>query len=310
MKAAPMTQKPSFPLMKQGDIQNIHHLQMPRWLFADPRYMELALEAKVAYTFLLNRFQLSRLNGWVNEDGAVFIVYTRRSLAEEMQVSYRKIIEAMKELSAAGLIWEKRCGREDANQISLALVDHGQPKGGSAPFVAPEHEAAGRDPEPEGAESVRSAKSALLGEEQAGAGVPTPSLEVPEQHLKKCQDGISASAEMELPEVPERYPNYTDKSHTDVSPSVPCWRGTADGEEELAGILVACELPCLPPMPWGSRPIVLMPSSSSFSILAARSFSLWEPMSRIRVFLDSRAAVSTEVATPTPTSRGGQAFRP
>ena len=310
MKAAPMTARPSFPLMKQGDIQNIYHLQMPRWLFTDPRYMGLALESKVAYTFLLNRFQLSRLNGWVNEDGAVFIIYTRRSLAEETQVSYRKIIEAMKELSAAGLIWEKRCGRGDANQIYLALVDHGQPKGGSAPFVDPEHEAAGRDPEPEGAESVRSAKSALLGEEQAGAGVPTPSLEVPEQHLKKCQDGISASAEMELPEVPERYPNYTDKSHTDASPSVPCWRGTADGEEELAGILVACELPCLPPMPWGPRPIVLMPSSSSFSILAARSFSLWEPMSRIRVFLDSRAAVSTEVATPTPTSRGGQAFRP
>ena len=88
MKAAPMTQKPSFPLMKQGDVQNIYHLQMPRWLFTDPKYMELALETKVAYTFLLNRFQLSRLNGWVNEDGAVFIIYTRRSLAEEMQVSY------------------------------------------------------------------------------------------------------------------------------------------------------------------------------------------------------------------------------
>ncbi len=88
MKAAPMTQKPSFPLMKQGDVQNIYHLQMPRWLFTDTKYMELALETKVAYTFLLNRFQLSRLNGWVNEDGAVFIIYTRRSLAEEMQVRY------------------------------------------------------------------------------------------------------------------------------------------------------------------------------------------------------------------------------
>lgn len=32
MKAAPITKKPSFPLMKQGDIQNIYHLQMPRWL--------------------------------------------------------------------------------------------------------------------------------------------------------------------------------------------------------------------------------------------------------------------------------------
>ena len=56
MKAAPMIQKPSFPLMKQGDIQSIYHLQMPRWLFTDERYMPLSLEAKVAYTFLLNRF--------------------------------------------------------------------------------------------------------------------------------------------------------------------------------------------------------------------------------------------------------------
>lgn len=47
MKAAPITKKPSFPLMKQGDIQNIYHLQMPRWLFTDPRYIGLSLEAKV-----------------------------------------------------------------------------------------------------------------------------------------------------------------------------------------------------------------------------------------------------------------------
>ena len=68
----------------------------------------------MTYTFLLNRFQLSRLNGWLNDDGEVFIIYTRRSLSSEMQVSYHKIIEAMKELSSAGLIWERRCGRGDA----------------------------------------------------------------------------------------------------------------------------------------------------------------------------------------------------
>ena len=108
VKAAPMTQKPAFRLMKLGDVQSVYHLQMPRWLFTDPRYTALSLEAKVAYTFLLNRFQLSRLNGWINDAGEVFIIYTRKSLADEMQVSYRKVIDSMKELSAAGLIWERR----------------------------------------------------------------------------------------------------------------------------------------------------------------------------------------------------------
>lgn len=146
MKAAPMTQKPAFRLMKLGDVQSVYHLQMPRWLFTDPRYTALSLEAKVAYTFLLNRFQLSRLNGWINDAGEVFIIYTRKSLADEMQVSYRKVIDSMKELSAAGLIWERRCGRGDANQIYLALVEHQECRNSSAPFVSKKHEAAGAPP--------------------------------------------------------------------------------------------------------------------------------------------------------------------
>ncbi len=63
MKAAEMKERPTFTLMKQTDVQSIYHMQMPRWLFSDPRYADMSLDAKVAYTFLLNRFQLSRRNG-------------------------------------------------------------------------------------------------------------------------------------------------------------------------------------------------------------------------------------------------------
>ena len=69
MRAAKMKERPSFQLMVQTDVQSIYHMQMPRWLFSDPRYCEMSLDAKVTYTFLLNRFQLSRRNGWVNERG-------------------------------------------------------------------------------------------------------------------------------------------------------------------------------------------------------------------------------------------------
>ena len=78
MKAARMNIRPSFPLMTQADIVSYFHLQMPRWLFSHGTYKTLSLEAKVAYAFLLNRFQLSRLNGWVNDAGEVFVVFTRR----------------------------------------------------------------------------------------------------------------------------------------------------------------------------------------------------------------------------------------
>lgn len=274
MKAAPMTKKPSFPLMKQGDIQNIYHLQMPRWLFTEPRYMGLSLEAKVAYTFLLNRFQLSRLNGWINDDGEVFIIYTRRSLASEMQVSYHKIIESMKALSAAGLIWERRCGRGDANQIYLALVEHQGAVGGSAPFVPPEHEAAGGntqdgqgpdaadgsspcDGAPEG-EAPRSAETELLAPVQPAHGAAAPILEVQDQDFLKSQCGTSRGAEAELAEVDHRNPSYkkqshTETSHTEFSPSVLSgeaeqtdglarWRRSLSEQEQLAQILENCSL--------------------------------------------------------------------
>ena len=75
MKAAEMKERQAFTLMKQTDVQSIYHMQMPRWLFSDPRYADMSLDAKVTYTFLLNRFQLSRRNGWVNGRGDANQIY-------------------------------------------------------------------------------------------------------------------------------------------------------------------------------------------------------------------------------------------
>ena len=45
MKAAKLTEHPSFRLMRQTDGQNVWHMQMPRWLFSDPRYADMSLSA-------------------------------------------------------------------------------------------------------------------------------------------------------------------------------------------------------------------------------------------------------------------------
>lgn len=51
MKDASMKERPNFPLMRQTDVQNIYHMQMPRWLFSDSRYANMSLDAKVAKPF-------------------------------------------------------------------------------------------------------------------------------------------------------------------------------------------------------------------------------------------------------------------
>ena len=91
MKAAKLTEHPSFRLMRQTDVQNVWHMQMPRWLFSDPRYADMSLDAKVAYTFLLNRFQLSRRNGWVNDAGEVFVIFPRKALAKELRICEQRV---------------------------------------------------------------------------------------------------------------------------------------------------------------------------------------------------------------------------
>ena len=128
-----MKERPDSPHAADGCAADLPHADAPLAVFR-PQVLGHEPGGQSAYTFLLNRFQLSRLNGWLNDDGEVFIIYTRRSLSSEMQVSYHKIIEAMKELSSAGLIWERRCGCGDANQIYLALVEHRETAGGQRPL--------------------------------------------------------------------------------------------------------------------------------------------------------------------------------
>ena len=236
MRAATMKERPSFPLMRQTDVQSIYHMQMPRWLFSDPRYADMSLDAKVAYTFLLNRFQLSRRNGWVNDFGEVFVIFPRKELARELRVCEQRVTAAFRTLKELNLIWEKRCGRGDANQIYLATVDpQDDPDYTSAPFV-----------DPAGGAS-RTADSEVLD----GPDFPTSSQEPQDMGGKNRESCGSRTANAEVSEPQKVRPSYKDlshtyPSHTDVSPSVPRGNGLADEEAELTGILDACELQCFP----------------------------------------------------------------
>jgi Replication initiator protein A (RepA) N-terminus. len=245
MKAAKLMQRPDFPLLKQYDLQNFYHLQMPRWLFTDPCYQVLSLEAKVAYSFLLNRFQLSAYKGWTNQEGEVFIIYTRKALAVEMQVSYRKVIESMKELVTLDLIWERRCGCGEANQIYLAKVEHVTIVGGSAPF----HEV-------EQPSEMGDAEMALLyADEIPDFSVSEPEYDLPrsagsahqdlsDTHVKSCGNGRSASAETARQDLPKAHTSYTDVSHTDWSDTDVSQSVCDDGR--LEEILEACALEIFP----------------------------------------------------------------
>lgn len=232
MKAAQISIRPKFDLMKQSDVVSFYHMQMPRWLFVHSKYKTISLEAKVAYTFLLNRFQLSKLNGWVNDENEVFVIFTRESLADEMGISYKKAIACFKELVTASLIWEQRLGRGSANQIYLAdvnLSEEDADKTDIAPFSRP-------------------AETAYQGDTSNDEdSVFLPKQDLPDLQDKNCDNGTCRTAETEYPDMPKPHtsntkPSYTDFSDKDISQSKD---GRAD--KNLSQIINNCELGLLPP---------------------------------------------------------------
>ena len=239
MRAAQMKERPCFSLMKQTDVQTIYHMQMPRWLFFDPRYADMSLDAKVTYTFLLNRFQLSRRNGWVNDFGEVFVIFPRKELARELRICEQRVTAAFKKLVELKLVWEKRCGRGDANQIYLASVEPmDNPSYSSAPFV------------PESDCDSRTAESEGLGD----TGFPMPEQEPQDLRGKNRQNCGPRTAESAVAEPQKMRPSYIKSSHTDPSyidvsqpVSARGGDGPTDDEGELMGILDACELSCFSP---------------------------------------------------------------
>ena len=242
MRAAKMKERPSFQLMVQTDVQSIYHMQMPRWLFSDPRYCEMSLDAKVTYTFLLNRFQLSRRNGWVNERGEVFVIFPRRALATELRICEQRVTAAFKKLVELELVWEKRCGRGDANQIYLAYVTpQDDPAYASAPFTAPEENCGSRTADPAPLE---------------GTGDGASAQEPQELRPKSREMRASRNAEPAAPEPQSMLPSKKEKRKIDrsqIKVSLSCPAHARDGltdeerEEDFLDILDKCELSYFPP---------------------------------------------------------------
>ncbi|WP_455582546.1 replication initiator protein A [Dysosmobacter sp.] len=204
MRAAKLTQRPEFALMKQNDIQSIYYMQMPRWLFSDKRYAEMSLDAKVAYTFLLNRFQLSRRKGWTNERGEVFVIFPRKALAAELRVCEKRVTAAIRQLIEKELIWEKRCGRGDANQIYLACVkpEH-DPSYQCAPFVDGDvHEGDSRTAEMEGLD-----EGDFVSDEGEAQNPP----------FKNGENGDSRTADSDATEPLDLPPSKKELSYPDLS---------------------------------------------------------------------------------------------
>ena len=84
--------------------------RIPKALFTDTRIRGISAEAKILYGLLLDRMGLSVKNGWTDDTGRVYIIFTTEEIMEAFYCADNKATKLMKELESCGLIERKRRG--------------------------------------------------------------------------------------------------------------------------------------------------------------------------------------------------------
>lgn len=96
--------------------------QLPKFLIHNEEFKKLSSDAKILYSIMRDRHQLSLQNNWIDNDGYVFLIYSRENMMEDLQLSDKTITKAVKDLKKHGLIDEVRQGQGKPNLIYVMTV--------------------------------------------------------------------------------------------------------------------------------------------------------------------------------------------
>ena len=78
--------------------------RIPKSLFIEERFQGISTDAKVLYGLLLDRNSLSKKNGWFDELGRVYIIFTITSVQSALRCGDKKATRLLVELERYGLI--------------------------------------------------------------------------------------------------------------------------------------------------------------------------------------------------------------
>lgn len=97
---------------------NFKFCQVPRKiLYTEPYKSILCPLSQLAYIFILDRLNLSRMNNKVDEYGNIYLFITRKEMGEYLKSSSKTVIKIFKELEEAKLIKQENQGKGKAYKI-------------------------------------------------------------------------------------------------------------------------------------------------------------------------------------------------
>ena len=100
---------------RQADLFSF--IRIPKLLLTGQKYKKLSSDAKILYGHLLDRMNLSAENGWLDDEGRVFVYCKVDEAADLINCCEKKTIAVFKELEDIELIERKRQGLNKPNLI-------------------------------------------------------------------------------------------------------------------------------------------------------------------------------------------------
>ena len=106
-----------------GEVKRNAFYQLPKFLFTD-EFKAMSNDARMLYSLLRDRHDLSVKNQWVNENNEVYIFFSREHMCEILGISRGTVLKSMDMLKKLNLIEEERQGLGLPNKIYLLTVEN------------------------------------------------------------------------------------------------------------------------------------------------------------------------------------------
>ena len=94
-----------------------------KFLFEDDYFRKLSDSSKIAYCMFRDRFELSKMNNWIDENGNVYLIFTTKDLCELLNCGTQKVTKIKKELESFNLLEQERMGLNKPTPFFLVLKD-------------------------------------------------------------------------------------------------------------------------------------------------------------------------------------------
>lgn len=113
-----------FKFINQKEIYQYKFYMIPKELFVNNRYTSLSPAAILLYGILLDRLTLSIKNNWIDKNGNVYLIFTRKEIQKLLHISDKTCTKVFKELVDAKLLLEKSQGKAKPKLLYPAQMIH------------------------------------------------------------------------------------------------------------------------------------------------------------------------------------------